>query len=429
MEPEFGRERVLDLLLYRDNPRHVHKQSQSEVIDYLLQDEEVYNLARHMSARGINPLEVIAVFPDDDGNLVVAEGNRRVCAAQLLTDPEKAPENAKARFRKLAKKSRDVSKINVARFDEFETAQPWLEVLHDGEQDGVGRKRWKPEQKARATSKKSTDALAVALLDYAQGAGIVSEVSRKKIRVSTVTRYLANPAVRHAMGIISPATSEAVEIDVTPMKFSQILGTFFDDIERGELHSRSVTKDWLAYAERLEKSHATSASRSAPVAVESSKEKSATKSKSLPSSAKAKLAAPETRFIVASDALTDALNALASVKLVSIYRSLTTIRLDEHPALLTTGAWVFIESLTALHGRKNTDFVSYLQGRLNAWSIDKDSKRDIGLSLNYISSHGNAEKHSGTFTAMDARNLSNHFSVIDNVLVRIVEECSEGRGK
>lgn len=193
MEPEFGRERVLDLLLYRDNPRHVHKQNQSEVIAYLLQGEEVYNLARHMSVRGINPLEVIAVFPDDDGNLVVAEGNRRVCAAQLLTDPEKAPESAKARFRKLAKKSRDVSEINVAHFTDFETAQPWLEVLHDGEQEGVGRKRWKPEQKARATSKKSTDALAVALLDYAQKEGIVSEASRKEIRVSTVTRYLANP--------------------------------------------------------------------------------------------------------------------------------------------------------------------------------------------------------------------------------------------
>jgi hypothetical protein len=48
--------------------------------------------------------------------IVVAEGNRRVCAAQLLTDPQKAPESARARFKALAAKARDVSRFNVAEF-------------------------------------------------------------------------------------------------------------------------------------------------------------------------------------------------------------------------------------------------------------------------------------------------------------------------
>lgn len=89
MQPTFRSAAVLDLLLNRENPRHVRKESQEDVIDYLLADEEVYNLARHMSQNGINPLEVVAVFPDEDGNLIIAEGNRRVCAAQLLTDPKR----------------------------------------------------------------------------------------------------------------------------------------------------------------------------------------------------------------------------------------------------------------------------------------------------------------------------------------------------
>ncbi|MGK6317942.1 hypothetical protein [Sphingomonas sp. DT-204] len=88
MQPTFRPAAVLDLLLNRDNPRHVSKENQEQVIEYLLADEEVYNLARHMSQNGINPLEVVAVFPDEDGNLIVAEGNRRICAAQLLTDPQ-----------------------------------------------------------------------------------------------------------------------------------------------------------------------------------------------------------------------------------------------------------------------------------------------------------------------------------------------------
>lgn len=128
MQPRFKTSAVLDLLLNRDNPRHVSKSNQAQVIAYLVADEETYNLARHMSQHGINPLEVVAVFPDEDGNLVVAEGNRRVCAAQLLTDPEKAPESATAKFRALAAKSQDVSQINVAVFDDYGTAQPWLQV-------------------------------------------------------------------------------------------------------------------------------------------------------------------------------------------------------------------------------------------------------------------------------------------------------------
>jgi hypothetical protein len=119
MQPTFRPAAVLDLLLNRDNPRHVHKENQGNVIEYLLADEEVYNLARHMSQHGINPLEVVAVFPDDDGNLIVGEGNRRICAAQLLTDPQKAPESARQRFKALAAKSRDVSPINIAEFSDY----------------------------------------------------------------------------------------------------------------------------------------------------------------------------------------------------------------------------------------------------------------------------------------------------------------------
>jgi hypothetical protein len=68
MQPTFRPVATLDLLLNRDNPRHVSKENQEEVIRYLLADEEVYNLARHMAHNGINPLEVVAVFPDEDGN-------------------------------------------------------------------------------------------------------------------------------------------------------------------------------------------------------------------------------------------------------------------------------------------------------------------------------------------------------------------------
>ncbi|WP_375392013.1 hypothetical protein [uncultured Sphingomonas sp.] len=414
---------VLDLLLNRDNPRHVSKENQEQVIEYLLADEEVYNLARHMSQNGINPLEVAAVFPDDDGNLIIAEGNRRVCAAQLLTDPEKAPESARARYKALAAKSQDVSHINIAEFADYATAQPWLQVLHDGEQDGIGRRRWKPEQKARATTNKSTDALAVALLDYAEQQGIISSDMRRDVQVSTATRYLANPAVRKAMGLASAATSDKIEITGDAERFARVLSNFLDGIQSRKLHSRSVTADWVGYASELEAAFGIPTGPATPVGASAAGTGGAGQRKP-PKPTRAKIVTPEVRFIAKSAALIDALNKLESFKLSSLYNSLTSIRLDEHPALLTTGAWVFVETLTALHGRTDTtEFVGYVNGKLGSLGIRKDQGKDCKLSLEYISQHGNAQKHSATFTAVDARNLNNHFQVLENVFVALVKEC------
>lgn len=425
MQPTFRPVAVLDLLLNRDNPRHVSKDNQEQVIEYLLADEEVYNLARHMSQNGINPLEVVAVFPDNEGNLIVAEGNRRVCAAQLLTDPKKAPESARPRFKALAAKAQNVSQINIAEFPDYATAQPWLQVLHDGEQDGVGRRRWKPAQKARATTNKSTDALAVALLDYAEQQGVISSDMRREVQVSTATRYLANPAVRTAMGLASAATSNKIEITGDAERFAKVLTNFFDGIRSRKLHSRSVTADWTGYASELETAFGVPTGSPKPVATATGAAVAGTStgSRKSPRPTRAKIVTPEVRFIAKSAILIDTLNKLGSFKLSSLYNSLTSIRLDEHPALLTTGAWVFVETLTALHGRTTADFVSYVNGKLGSWGISKDQGKDCKLSLEYVSQHGNAQKHSATFTAVDARNLNSHFQVLDAVFVALANDC------
>ena len=426
MQPSFRTTKVLDLLLHRDNPRHVSKHNQEEVIEYLLADEEVYNLARHMSQNGINPLEVVAVFPDEDRNLIVAEGNRRVCAAQLLTDPQKAPESVRARFRALAAKGQDVSSINTAVFSDYDTAQPWLQVLHDGEQEGIGRRRWKPEQKARATTSKSTDALAVAVLDYAEKNGLISSEIRKAVRVSTATRYLANPEVRRSMGIASTATSDTITIIGGRARFDKSVVDLVDGIRSKKLHSRSVTKEWLEYASSLDQKFGAATGPATDVGDEQKPEKP--QAKAAKKSAKVKIISPEIRYITKSSDLISSLNSLNSFKLSSLYNSLVTINLEEHPALMTTGAWVFLETLTALHGRVGGDFVSYINNKIGSFGIARDQIKDCRLSLEYISSHGNAQKHSAKFTAVDARNLHGHFHVLEPVLVALVQGCLNTTG-
>lgn len=421
MEPEIGHARALDILLNRENPRHEPKRNQQEIIEYLLKDEQVDALARHISVNGLNPLEIVAVFPDDEGNLIVAEGNRRICALQLLLDPAKAPVDQRSRFTKLAKNGNVPETLLVAKFDLYEQARPWLDVLHDGGQDGVGRRTWGAEQKARNSQKTNRHTLTLRLIDFALKRGLLAKEDKDQLDLTTMTRYLENPRVREAMGITTTPSNPDVRITLSDELFAAILVRFMEDADAGKIHSRSKSEHWRAYANEIEGEFGTRQNKVAERSLDeaqSPKQKDSTKPK------KATLRRVSDNRIEPSSALVAELNRLNSAKLISIYRSLTTLPLTGHPALLTAGAWIFLESLTALHGRQSTaSFESYIQGKLNSWNVDKGLKKEIGLSLRYVSDHGNAEKHSPTFTSADAKNLRVHFQILDATLVRLVSEC------
>ena len=426
MASEFRREPVLKLLLNRENPRHTPKENQAEIIEHLVGSEEVYNLARHLGQNGFNPLEVTAVFRDEDGNLVVAEGNRRICAAQLINDPNKAPPAVRMKFKTLAAQARaDVTKVMVREFPDYDTARPWLQILHDGEQDGVGRRQWSATQKSRATLRKSTDALAVALLDYAEASGWITPADRQSILLSTATRYLANPEVRTAMGLASSATSSEIEVYGDRGRFETTARKFLRDIQLGTLSSRSKGKDWRDYANALEEEHGTVVPSGLPWRpIDPDVKPVAGQAKAaVQRPAKARLATLDTSRIPISKDLVDALNGLASHKLSSLYRSLTTLRLSEHPTLLTIGAWVFLETLTAKHGRPDgTKFVAYLNNKV-ASAYGRLAWKSKRIALEYIEDHGNVEKHDPSFSLLDASNLYNHFLTLDDLLAKLVSEC------
>lgn len=421
VESVIGHARAIELLLNRENPRHEPKRNQAEIIEYLLKDEQVYNLARHISANGLNPLEIVAVFADDEGNLVVAEGNRRVCALQLLLDPGKAPAEQRARFVALAKNGHFPEQILVAQFHEYEQARPWLKIIHDGEQDGVGRRRWRTEQKARFTEKASTSILAVKLLDYAIAAGLIAKEEKDSISVTTMTRYLENPAVRGALGIATTATNPDVRVELPHERFGPVVSRFIEDARTGVLSSRSRSPEWRTYARDIEREFNTRQSRinqrpldAAPTQIPTAPQRSAGKKASL------RTVTPDR--IMRSESIVIALNDLASAKLSSIYKSLTSLSLTDHPALMTAGAWIFLESLTALHGRSaGISFDSYINSLANNWLLGKEEKKEIRLSVAYIADNGNAEKHSKRFTTLDARNLRSHFDVLENMIVHIIE--------
>lgn len=96
----------------RDNPRlppRVDADNLDEVLRFMLDDASLVDLARSIAAQGYFPGEPLLVCPTpemaevveppepaDDGQYIVVEGNRRLAAVLLLSEPERAPVRRRA---------------------------------------------------------------------------------------------------------------------------------------------------------------------------------------------------------------------------------------------------------------------------------------------------------------------------------------------
>lgn len=205
---------VSRLHLSLSNPRHEPVESESEAIAHLCDGELIAELAGDIAQRGaLSPLEVLGVtaMPGHKGHYVALEGNRRTCALILLADPQRAPKKYQATLRKLAAKATIPREVKVHVFPDAATAKPWIDLRHLGQQGGAGMKGWNPVQQNRAaagnekTSARAND-LALSVLDRLEKRGLLTKDQRKKVSLSTITRYLGTPGVRAILGLGSPST-------------------------------------------------------------------------------------------------------------------------------------------------------------------------------------------------------------------------------
>jgi hypothetical protein len=126
-------------------PELGHEASQPEIIAELIRHEGVIELAKDISRFGYFPTEILVCI-EDEGSLVVVEGNRRLASLKLLLNPESAPDEHVARFKKLAKDSATLPKqIRVAVAPSRSAAAPFIMNRHTK----TDIKRWEPIQQAR----------------------------------------------------------------------------------------------------------------------------------------------------------------------------------------------------------------------------------------------------------------------------------------
>lgn len=423
---DIDQEQFGQIFLDLDNPRHEPFTLESEVIDYLCRYENILPLAKDIVANGLNELELIGLIPDENSDddapaYFVAEGNRRVCALKLLLDPDRAPAKHRKGFEQLAAGWAGMAPLQCALFEDRDAVDLWLTRIHDGEQDGIGRRKWNADQSQRH-SNSAKNKIAMHILDYAEDTGLITKEARKG-KLTTATRYLTKKPVQDALGL---DVSDLEKIRTTKSKadFDTVLGKFVADLKSNYVNSRAKGGAvFEGYGRELS-------------AVQQSGDGDATprllrqiKNASLSSAlAKRRRTAVKPHATVPFDhEIMDALKTLNNQKLINLYNSITSVTLQPHAPLVSIGAWAFLESLAACAGRtENQSFLDFFhkQRRANyGLPTGKDSKA-VSEALRHMAASGDVAKHDATGAQFNGEQLVNDMITLRVLILKCIEEAA-----
>ncbi len=194
---------VKNLLINTENPRFAPVENQQSAIDTMLTDKRsnLKNLAKNIAEKGLNPGELLYVTKENK-KYIVLEGNRRVTAIKLITDPQLVRNNAKNKkfFQDLSNKYIDnlSLKLNCVVFNNKKDAEHWVKQRHTGENKGIGTVAWSTEQQERYRSQVTgSPSKLVQVLDFIRKHNI--RHSSKKDTI--IQKVLSTPYVRKQIGI------------------------------------------------------------------------------------------------------------------------------------------------------------------------------------------------------------------------------------
>ena len=134
MSVMIGPHSVASLLLDETNPRFADGvDSQKQAVNALLAEgpTKLINLAQDIvKEAAVNPTE-LPVLVEEDGELVVIEGNRRLAALKLLRNPDLADDPThQRRFREIAKDGTGPADLICYLANSREAAKHWLDLRH-----------------------------------------------------------------------------------------------------------------------------------------------------------------------------------------------------------------------------------------------------------------------------------------------------------
>ncbi len=420
-EPVPIRRIFLDL----SNPRHVQFSTEAQAIEYLCEKEDVLPLARDITRMGLNPLERVALIPirGQTNSYTMAEGNRRLCALKLLSDPDRAPARMRNTFENLAKQRPPPQEFAAVVFESDEEVRPWLERMHNGAFGGRGRRDWNADQLQRFSGS-SKNKIAQAFLDYAVSEGFLSAENRQG-KLTTVQRFLVNDVFCEAMGLDKKNPDELARTRPKP-EFDTIARRFIRDLVEGTaVNSRMNKPQIIDYARPIGSLPGVTGTRIEPEPLIRAQEATGGDTQPRTRTRRTPRQPQKIRHIQYADEIGSALRSLGNHKLESLYHSICTVELESHTPIVCIGVWAFIETLTACAGRHSgTSFNDFLSNnRLASYGVS-GNKTAIRVALTRTQDYGNTTKHEPLAATFNGDQLNNDLGVLKPLILKCIDEAA-----
>lgn len=262
------KEKLGALFLDPKNPRLPKRPKaylQNEIIEELVENSNVREIASSIAEDGYSPLEQLIIFKDPaDGKKYVLEGNRRLTACKLLRNPSLAPKAHQTYFKRLAKKvdPNEINKLQVLVAPDRESALKMMVRKHT--KPTVAD--WKPIMKAHfyvqpledgLTIKEAAESLGVTVGDIKDARYLLQmyEASKKldlepdvnevvgneyKFQLSTFERVISKPSGRDFLGVKEQDEEGNIVVDVKSDEFKKGLKRIVTDIATGKETSRTL---------------------------------------------------------------------------------------------------------------------------------------------------------------------------------------------
>lgn len=202
-----------ELHLDLKNPRFAGLANQREALEKIVvtQGSKLVNLADDIITFGMSPAHRMLVMKagsDRESGYIVVDGNRRVAALRVLSNPSvldgmKGIGDVTAkRLRILAKKFKlgEVQPLEVFECENEEHTRHWIEAIHTGENDGRGVVSWDGIATARYRGQNSS----LKVLDFIKAVGKLSteeEAALERFPITNLDRLLGTREIRERLGL------------------------------------------------------------------------------------------------------------------------------------------------------------------------------------------------------------------------------------
>jgi len=206
---------LTNLLLNIENPRFDLVGNQREALDAMINDqsEKIYNLSKDIVNNGmLNPSELVIVTPSESDKkiYVVLEGNRRVTALKILSNPSLIATSHASYYKRIKPladkfKANPITEVLCSVFTDADEANKWIKLKHTGENDGIGVVRWDAQQVARFEERiDGTSPIALQAIDFLRKEGSVNEKLKDRLKdvpSTNLDRLLKDKSVQSLIGL------------------------------------------------------------------------------------------------------------------------------------------------------------------------------------------------------------------------------------